>query len=185
VIYQVEKRRFRQNGVLRETRCYHLRYRLPDMPVDWWKSLGVTDKQVAEKLARGFIQEKEREAAGILEPRVIRDAAKKPLKEHLEDYVADLQRRGRSGRGGCGARLPVYEAIKGLPRLLDHTQIRAQISGAAGQNVAQAGAASEGKERAETPINGGFCRTLAHGVAVGKMERAKGFELWQNFFLSR
>jgi integrase len=422
MIYSVEKRRFRQNGELRETRCYHLRYRLGDMPVDRWKSLGVSDKQVAEKKAREFIQETEREAAGILEPRVIRDAAKKPLKEHLDDYVADLERRGRSGRGGRGARLlkgrvvrlmddcgwklpiqitpdsftawrsarvesartvnhylqgmvsflnwmerngrlkanplkhvskadergqrrrlrraftdeelrklvqgsgprgiiyltaartglrqeelrqlawadlsleadapfvvvressaknkkeervclvpeiverlrsyrpsdfapgglvfpngiprasrlkvdakrngieyrdesgryadfhalrytwatflqrndipqrfamklmrhsdmkltakvytdetqlPIYDAIKGLPWLLDHTQIRAQISGAAGQNVAQAGAASEGKEHAETPVYGGVYHTLAHGVLMGQMERAKGFE---------
>ena len=429
MIFSVEKRRFRQNGDLRETRCYHLRYRLADMPTDRWQSLRVTDKQVAEKLAREFIQEKEREAAGILEPQVIRDAAKRPLKEHLEDYVADLKTRGRCGRGGRGARLlkgrilrlmdgcgwkvavqvtpdsftswrnqrqdaartlnhylqgmvsflnwlervgriktnplkyvpkvdergkrrrvrrpftdeelrklvlgsgprgiiyfsaartglrqeelrqlvwsdvrldcempqiivraetaknkreepvclvpeivealrlhrpsdfrpgalvfpngiprasrlkvdaerngiqyrdelgryadfhalrytwatfirkhgiagdfarkqmrhqtmrqtdgytdetqlPIYEAIKGLPRLLDHTQIRAQISGAAGQNVAQAGAASEGKELAGTPVNGGVCRTLTHSVAVGKMERAKGFESWRTFFLS-
>jgi integrase len=422
VIFSVEKRRFRQEGELRETRCYHLRYRLADMPVDRWKSLGVTDKQVAEKKAREFIQETEREAAGILEPRVIRDAAKKPLKDHLEDYVADLARRGRSGRGGRGARLlkgrvvrlmddcgwklpiqitsdsftawrsgrkesartlnhylqgmvsflnwmerserlkgnplkhvckvdergqrrrlrraftdeelrklvegsgprgiiyltaartglrqeelrqlawadlsldtnppfvvvreasaknkkeervclvpeiveqlrsfrpsdfepgalvfpngiprasrlkvdakrngieyrdasgryadfhalrytwatflqrndipqrfamklmrhsdmkltakvytdetqlPIYDAIKGLPRLLDHTQIRAQISGAAGQNVAQAGVASEGKEHAQAPVNGGVCRALAQADAMGQMERAKGFE---------
>jgi hypothetical protein len=99
MIFSVEKRRFRQNGELRETRCYHLRYRLGDMPIDRWKSLGVTDKQVAEKKAREFIQEQEREAAGILEPRVIRDAAKKLVKDHLEDYVGDLERRGRSQRG--------------------------------------------------------------------------------------
>jgi len=72
--------------------------------------------------------------------------------------------------------LPIYDAIKRLPRLLDHTQIRAQISGAAGQNVAQAGAASEGKERAETPVNGGVCHALACADAMGQMERAKGFE---------
>jgi hypothetical protein len=72
--------------------------------------------------------------------------------------------------------LPIYEAIKGLPRLLDYTQIRAQISGAAGQNVAQGGAASEGKRHAETPVNGGVCRTMAQGDAAEKMERAKGFE---------
>jgi len=63
VIFSVEKRRFRQDGELRETRCYQLRYRLGDMPVDRWKSPGVTDKQVAEKLAREFIQERAREAA--------------------------------------------------------------------------------------------------------------------------
>jgi hypothetical protein len=72
--------------------------------------------------------------------------------------------------------LPIYEAIKGLPRLLDHTQIRAQIPGAAGQNVAKAGAASEGKEHAETPVNGGVCHALAHAGAMREMERAKGFE---------
>ena len=72
--------------------------------------------------------------------------------------------------------LPIYDAIKGLPWLMDHTQIRAQISGAAGQNVAQAGAASEGKYSAETPVNGGVCRALAQADAMGQMERAKGFE---------
>jgi hypothetical protein len=72
--------------------------------------------------------------------------------------------------------LPIYEAIKGLPRLLDHTQIRAQISGAGGQNVARAGAASEGNGHAKTPVNGGVCRALAQADAMGQMERAKGFE---------
>jgi hypothetical protein len=67
VIFKVEKRRFRKNGVLRTTRCYYLRYRFGEMPVDRWKSLGVTDREVAEKRAREFRQEKEREAAGILD----------------------------------------------------------------------------------------------------------------------
>jgi integrase len=115
MIFQVEKRRFRKSGKVQETRAYYLRYRLADMPVDRWKSLGVTDKQVAEKKAREFIQELEQEAAGILQPRVVRDAAKKPLKDHLADYVADLERRARSGRGGRGARL-----LKGrIVRLMD------------------------------------------------------------------
>ena len=115
MIFSVEKRRFRKRGKVVETRSYYLRYRLGDMPVDRWKSLGVTDKQVAEKKAREFVQEKEREAAGIVEPQVVRDAAKKPLTEHLEDYVADLERRGRSGGGGRGARL-----LKGrIVRLMD------------------------------------------------------------------
>ena len=105
MIFKVEKRRFRQNGALRTTRCYYLRYRLTNMPSDKWKSLGVTDKQVAEKKAREFIQEQEREAAGIVEPRVIREAAKLSLKEHLNDYVGDLEKRNRAGRDGRGARL--------------------------------------------------------------------------------
>jgi hypothetical protein len=88
-----------------ETRSYYLRYRIGNMPVDKWKSLGVTDKQVADKKAHEFIQERERETAGILEPKAVRDSAKKPLTAHLDDYVADLAARGRNGRGGRGARL--------------------------------------------------------------------------------
>ena len=104
MIFKVEKRRFRESGVLRTTRCYYLRYRLGEMPVDRWKSLGVTDKQVAEKKAQEFIREKEREAAGILEPKRIRDAALRPLAAHLQDYLADLEKRNRAGRNGRGGR---------------------------------------------------------------------------------
>ena len=78
MIFSIEKRRFRRGGKVEETRSYYLRYRIGDMPVDKWKSLGVTDFQVATKNAQRFIQEQEREAAGILEPKVIRDAAQKP-----------------------------------------------------------------------------------------------------------
>ena len=70
MIFSIEKRRFRQGGKLLETRFYYLRYRLGDMPVDKWKSLGVTDFQVADKKAHAFIQEREREAAGIIEPKL-------------------------------------------------------------------------------------------------------------------
>src|SRR5580704_14470520 len=105
MIFEVEKRRYRQGGKLRTTRFYYLRYRLGDMPVDRWKSLGVTDKQVADKKAHEFIQERERETAGILEPKMVRDSAKKALTAHLDDYVADLAARGRNGRNGRGARL--------------------------------------------------------------------------------
>ena len=104
MIFKVEKRRFRQDGVLRATRCYYLRYRFGDMPADRWKSLGVTDRQVAEKKAQEFRQEQEREAAGILEPKVIRNAASRPLPAHLEDYLGDLEKRNRAGRNGRGAR---------------------------------------------------------------------------------
>src|SRR5271163_1206813 len=105
MIFSVEKRRFRQRGKLRKTRCYYLRYRIGNMPTDRWKSLAVTDKVVADKRAQEFIQEKEREAAGIIEPKLIRDAALLPLVDHLNDYEADLVRRARAGRGGRGARL--------------------------------------------------------------------------------
>src|ERR1035438_5298423 len=105
MIFKVEKRHYRKNGELQTTRGYYLRYRIGDMPVDRWKSLGTTDLQVAHKLAQEFIQEKEREAAGVIEAKPMRDAAQRPLLEHLNDYEADLVTRGRAGRGGRGASL--------------------------------------------------------------------------------
>jgi hypothetical protein len=87
MIFSIEKRRFRRGGKVEETRSYYLRYRIGDMPVDKWKSLGVTDKQVADQKAHKFIQEREREAAGILEPQAVRDSARKPLAAHPDADV--------------------------------------------------------------------------------------------------
>ena len=72
--------------------------------------------------------------------------------------------------------VPIYEAIKGFPRLLDYTQIRAQILGADGQNVAQPVAIGEGKQSVKTLVNGVVRHALAQCVAMGEVERAKGFE---------
>ena len=74
------------------------------------------------------------------------------------------------------AQLPIYDSIKKLPRLGDYTQIRAQILVSEGQNVAQAGATSEGAESDKPLVNGGVCLGLTPLVAENKMERAKGFE---------
>jgi len=58
MIFKVEKRHFRKNGELQTTRGYYLRYRIGDMPVDRWKSLGATDLQVANKKAQEFIKKR-------------------------------------------------------------------------------------------------------------------------------
>jgi hypothetical protein len=63
--------------------------------------------------------------------------------------------------------LPIYDAIKGLPRLEGYTQIRAQISGAASQNVASAVAPREGNGSAKPSVNGGVGHSLAQADAVG------------------
>jgi hypothetical protein len=73
-------------------------------------------------------------------------------------------------------RLPVYDAIKGLPCLMGCTQIRARISGAAGQNVAQTGAPGEGLSGSEVVGSEVVNLALARCDAGIKMERAKGFE---------
>src|SRR5262245_6631591 len=72
--------------------------------------------------------------------------------------------------------LPIYDSIKGLPRLLGYTQIRAQISGAGGQNGSQPVAASKDTGSAGSPVKDGLCRTLAQVDAEEEMERVKGIE---------
>ena len=96
MIFEVEKRRFRRDGKLRETRSYYLRYRFGEMPSDKWKSLGVSDKQTAQKIAQEFLAERQREEAGILEPKLRRDSANRPLTEHVQAYVGDLQAKKRA-----------------------------------------------------------------------------------------
>ena len=71
---------------------------------------------------------------------LLAQASYEPNRKLLQDYSETTQ-------------LPIYEAIKGLPWLSGYTQIRAQISGAVGQNVAQPVAASERKDSAEIPVN--------------------------------
>ena len=72
--------------------------------------------------------------------------------------------------------LPIYESIKNLPRLGGCTQIRAQISGAEGQNGAQPVASNEGVKPHGRPANGGFWPVLSLPVATSEMERVKGIE---------
>jgi integrase len=112
MIFKVEKRRFKKNDKLQTTRCYYLRYRFGDMPADRWKSLGVNELQTANKLAQKFFEEKQQEAAGVIESKLVRDAAQRPLLEHLNAYEADLLKRGRAGRGGRGARLLKARVIR-------------------------------------------------------------------------
>jgi len=59
-------------------------------------SLETPDKQVADRKRTELLAEKEREAAGIIAPRALRDAAQKPLSEHLQDLLGDLGAQGKS-----------------------------------------------------------------------------------------
>ena len=38
MFFSIEKRRFRRDGKVEETRSYYLRYRIGDMPVEKWVS---------------------------------------------------------------------------------------------------------------------------------------------------
>jgi len=76
-------------------RCYTGIYRLPGDSKDTRVALGVTDKRVAEKKLDEIVQEAQRERAGIAVPRALAEAARRPMVEHLADFVADLKARGR------------------------------------------------------------------------------------------
>ncbi len=72
------------------SRMYRLAYRLPGMPKTKFVSLHTSDKQVAQKNAEDFLRELQQEKAGVIAPRVQREAALIPFTRHVEDYTADL-----------------------------------------------------------------------------------------------
>jgi integrase len=59
-------------------------------------SLGTSDKQVAEKKRSELLREKEHERAGFIPQKAVRDAAQHKLAEHLQDFLGDMHRRGKS-----------------------------------------------------------------------------------------
>lgn len=59
-------------------------------------SLGTSDKQVAEKRCGERVREMEHERAGFIPPKAARDGARRGLAEHLQDFLGDLRRRGKS-----------------------------------------------------------------------------------------
>ncbi len=72
---------------------YRLRYRVHGEYRWRTKSLGVRNKDVAERKRLEFIEEHEKEAAGIIAPKAQRIAAKADLRDLVAEYVADLQAR--------------------------------------------------------------------------------------------
>jgi hypothetical protein len=75
--------------------------------------------------------------------------------------------------------LPIYDAIKNLPRLdalPGYTQIRAQILGGNGQTVSQPGAKSGESNPTESLVNRGICHVLSQPATSCQLERVKGIE---------
>ncbi len=86
------KRIFKQKG----SRVYRVRFRLSNGPKIYDEPLHTHLKEIAEDTARKRIEERERELAGILDSKPLRDAAQKPLTAHHADFVANLVARGRN-----------------------------------------------------------------------------------------
>ncbi len=59
-------------------------------------SLGTSDKQVAEKYRGERLRQMEHERAGFIPPKATRDAAQRKLADHLQDFLGDMRRRGKS-----------------------------------------------------------------------------------------
>ncbi len=58
--------------------------------------LHVTDKRVAEQKLTALVKRLEQEEAGIIAPKLLRDAAQTPIAGHLAAFLADLTANGRS-----------------------------------------------------------------------------------------
>jgi len=59
-------------------------------------SLGTSEKQLAEKYRVERLHEKEQERAGCMPSKITRDAALRKLADHLQDFLGDMRRRGKS-----------------------------------------------------------------------------------------
>jgi len=79
------------------SRIYRWRYRLrPEDAKISEISLGTSDKQAAVRIRTDKLRELEQERAGIIAPKTTRDAAQRKLEDHLQDFLGDLRRRGKS-----------------------------------------------------------------------------------------
>jgi integrase len=86
------KRVFRQKG----SRVYRARFRLSNSPKIFDVPLRTHKKHVAEAKLTQLIREQEDELAGFLGPKPLRDAAQKPIADHLAEHVANLAALKRS-----------------------------------------------------------------------------------------
>src|SRR5262245_25388355 len=95
MIQFVFKPRRKVNGKSRAARLYSGRYRLSgDIRIKTVR-LKTTDRQVAEQKLAKLVQQLERERAGLLPPKSLRDWGCKSMRDHLADYLQNLRAIGR------------------------------------------------------------------------------------------
>ena len=101
------------NFVFKRTgaRTYSGRFKVPGEKKLRQVELGCTNRQVAEKKLREIVDEKEREAAGIIAPKVQREAAQTPLLVHLEEMIASKE-RSRDSMYLCNLKNRVRRLVK-------------------------------------------------------------------------
>lgn len=77
---------------------WYMRFKLPGMSDYKRVCLHCRDKQVADAKRLDFIRQHEREAAGIIAPAPLRNAAARTVADHLADLIRDLDASGRSAK---------------------------------------------------------------------------------------
>src|ERR1043166_10316881 len=97
ICYAFRPRRKRK-GKLCISRLYSARVQLLGDAKPRTIPLRTTDKQVAEKRLLDFVAERDREAEGLLAPKALRYASKRPLAEHLNDFFTAKCAAGRDAR---------------------------------------------------------------------------------------
>ena len=96
MIANVFRPKRKKDGKTVTARLYRGRYRLEGDLHPTEVALETPDKQVAKKKLQKIIEEKEREKAGIIAPKLQRISAERPMQDHLDDFLADLEKQGRS-----------------------------------------------------------------------------------------
>src|SRR3954471_4994966 len=90
----LQKRRV--DGVLRVAESYSGRLRMPWETQVSTIALNTPDKRVALHKLLQIADEREKEHNGILAPKPVREAAERPLNDLLNEYLQDVESRGRA-----------------------------------------------------------------------------------------
>jgi len=110
-MHRVHKRKRKKDGKTVLSQDYSLTYRYGEMVVEKTIPLKTPNKEVAEKLARDFRDNWEREQAGLLPPQKLVNGASVPLSEHLAAFIADLEKRGKTPKNNKQTRKDVLRLI--------------------------------------------------------------------------
>jgi integrase len=86
----------RNQGSKTRRAIYHAELRIGNEHKTVYRSLGTTDKRVADKKAEALFQELQQEAAGVPTARALTEWADKPLAGLSESFLRDLQACNRS-----------------------------------------------------------------------------------------
>ena len=91
-VYRPKRRR---DGKSVQSPLYRARVRFPGERKTRDIPLGVTEKRSAEQMLQDILTEQSQEAAGLLAPRRMRDAAQTSIAEHCGAFLKDLTAKGR------------------------------------------------------------------------------------------